>query len=312
MPASQLGYITRGFDTVIEGCAGRACVRRGWMWRVECGQIWRASPPVRDSKYQIYGNMKCRPRKHDYRLVSMQIDCYRRVGNLDLTSNPALSATPRVADRILFTQEVRNLICLASTTDIRHSRYFLFLLVNVIFIFLLVSTHLQLVYNFSAKISEKPAKALQPGRARNLFLSYVILQALGIMPLQLLNLGVTIPRFFRLFVTRTLATSRNSIPLGGSGVLRGGPRTTRSGNDSCAEPNLQDSIAAILQWELAHRESQAALGCGSAWNVGPRRLASLRIESRGARSARAKCEVLHARVRTSPQSDSDSGPPRRV
>ncbi|KAJ6568448.1 hypothetical protein B0H10DRAFT_2164417 [Mycena sp. CBHHK59/15] len=85
-------------------------------------------------------------------------------------------------------------------------KYFLFLLVNVVFIFLLASTYLQLVYelaNFPAKIPEKLAKALQAGRARNFFLSYVILQALGIMPLQLLNLGVTIPRFFRLFVTRT-------------------------------------------------------------------------------------------------------------
>ncbi|KAJ7856674.1 hypothetical protein B0H14DRAFT_3085289 [Mycena olivaceomarginata] len=62
-------------------------------------------------------------------------------------------------------------------------KYFLFLLVNV--------------------IPEKIAKALQAGKARNFFLSYVILQALGIVPLQLLNLGVTIPRFFRLFVTRT-------------------------------------------------------------------------------------------------------------
>ncbi|KAJ7768530.1 hypothetical protein B0H16DRAFT_1716516 [Mycena metata] len=85
-------------------------------------------------------------------------------------------------------------------------KYFLFLLVNVVFIFLLASTYLELLYelaNFPAKIPEKLAKALQAGRARNFFLSYVILQALGIMPLQLLNLGVTIPRFFRLFVTRT-------------------------------------------------------------------------------------------------------------
>ncbi|KAJ7083663.1 hypothetical protein B0H15DRAFT_850317 [Mycena belliarum] len=85
-------------------------------------------------------------------------------------------------------------------------KYFLFLLVNVVFIFLLASTYLELLYelaNFPAKIPEKLAKALQAGRARNFFLSYVILQALGIMPLQLLNLGVTIPRFFSLLVTRT-------------------------------------------------------------------------------------------------------------
>ncbi|KAF7313319.1 hypothetical protein HMN09_00487400 [Mycena chlorophos] len=85
-------------------------------------------------------------------------------------------------------------------------KYFLFLLINVVFIFLLASTYLELLYelaNFPAKIPEKLAKALQAGKARNFFLSYVILQALGIMPLQLLNLGVTLPRFFQLFVTRT-------------------------------------------------------------------------------------------------------------
>ncbi|KAF7331657.1 hypothetical protein MKEN_00045400 [Mycena kentingensis (nom. inval.)] len=85
-------------------------------------------------------------------------------------------------------------------------KYFLFLLVNVVFIFLLASTYLELLYelaNFPAKIPEKLAKALQAGKARNFFLSYVILQAFGIMPLQLLNLGVTIPRFFQLFVTKT-------------------------------------------------------------------------------------------------------------
>ncbi|KAF7377767.1 hypothetical protein MSAN_00200000 [Mycena sanguinolenta] len=85
-------------------------------------------------------------------------------------------------------------------------KYFLFLLVNVVFIFLLATTYLQLLYDLAslpAKIPEKIAKALQAGKARNFFLSYVILQAFGIVPLQLLNLGVTIPRFFRLFVTRT-------------------------------------------------------------------------------------------------------------
>lgn len=86
-------------------------------------------------------------------------------------------------------------------------KYFLFLLVNVVFIFLLASTYLQLIRDFvdyPAKIPVKLAKALQAGRARNFFLSYVILQGMGVMPLQLLNLGVVIPHFFlRLFVTRT-------------------------------------------------------------------------------------------------------------
>lgn len=75
------------------------------------------------------------------------------------------------------------------------------------FIFLLATTYWQLVRdlaNSPAKVPEKLALALQAGRARHFFLSYVILQGLGIMPLQLLNLGVLIPRFFfRLFWTRT-------------------------------------------------------------------------------------------------------------
>ncbi|KAJ8456119.1 hypothetical protein ONZ45_g18815 [Pleurotus djamor] len=86
-------------------------------------------------------------------------------------------------------------------------KYFLFLLVNVVFIFLLASTYWQLVRdlaNSPAKIPEKLAQALSAGRARHFFLSYVILQGLGIMPLQLLNLGVLLPRFFyRMFLTRT-------------------------------------------------------------------------------------------------------------
>ena len=49
------------------------------------------------------------------------------------------------------------------------SRYFLFLLVNVVFIFLLASTYWQLVRdlaNSPAKIPEKLAEALQKGRAK--------------------------------------------------------------------------------------------------------------------------------------------------
>ncbi|KAK0440975.1 hypothetical protein EV421DRAFT_1959520 [Armillaria borealis] len=86
-------------------------------------------------------------------------------------------------------------------------KYFLFLLINVVFIFLLATTYWQLVRdlaNYPAKIPEKLAKALQSGKARNFFLSYVILQGLGIMPLQLLNLGIIVPRsILRLFITRT-------------------------------------------------------------------------------------------------------------
>ncbi|KII85606.1 hypothetical protein PLICRDRAFT_44934 [Plicaturopsis crispa FD-325 SS-3] len=86
-------------------------------------------------------------------------------------------------------------------------KYFLFLLVNVVFIFLLASTYWQLIRelaNSPAKIPERLAEALQRGKARYFFLSYVILQGLGIMPLQLLNLGVIIPRMFsRLLFTRS-------------------------------------------------------------------------------------------------------------
>ncbi|THU93310.1 DUF221-domain-containing protein [Dendrothele bispora CBS 962.96] len=86
-------------------------------------------------------------------------------------------------------------------------KYFLFLLVNVVFIFLVATTYWQLVRDlagYPAKIPEKLAKALQSGKARNFFLSYTILQGLGIMPLQLLNLGVIVPRFIlRALVIRT-------------------------------------------------------------------------------------------------------------
>lgn len=50
-----------------------------------------------------------------------------------------------------------------------NSRYFIFLLVNVVFIFLLASTYWQLVRdlaNSPAKIPEKLAHALQQGRAK--------------------------------------------------------------------------------------------------------------------------------------------------
>jgi hypothetical protein len=122
-------------------------------------------------------------------------------------------------------------------------RYFLFLLVNVVFIFLMASTYWQLVRdlaNSPAKIPEKLAQALQMGSARSEGLeisgilalmtceqalfpllrdparwaiisitisfepTYICLPGFGIMPLQLLNLGIIIPRvFYRLLITRT-------------------------------------------------------------------------------------------------------------
>ncbi|KAI0638316.1 DUF221-domain-containing protein [Trametes polyzona] len=86
-------------------------------------------------------------------------------------------------------------------------KYFLFLLINVVFIFLVASTYWQLVRDLAsspAKGIEKLADALAAGKARHFFVSYVILQGIGLMPLQLLNLGIIIPRlFYRLFITRT-------------------------------------------------------------------------------------------------------------
>ena len=58
-------------------------------------------------------------------------------------------------------------------------KYFLFLLVNVVFIFLLASTYWQLIRELAespAKVPEKLATALQQGRAKHFFLSYVMLQ----------------------------------------------------------------------------------------------------------------------------------------
>ncbi|KZT54255.1 DUF221-domain-containing protein [Calocera cornea HHB12733] len=86
-------------------------------------------------------------------------------------------------------------------------KYFLFLIINVVFIFLFTSTYFALFRDLAdspAKIPEKLANALTQGTARHFFLSYVILQGLGVMPLQLLNLGVLIPQLvFRAFISRT-------------------------------------------------------------------------------------------------------------
>ncbi|QRW07106.1 membrane protein [Ceratobasidium sp. AG-Ba] len=85
-------------------------------------------------------------------------------------------------------------------------KYFLFLLINVVFIFLLVSTYWALVRDLAdapIKIPEKLAQALQKGQARHFFLSYVMLQGVGIMPLQLLNIGIIVPRVIYQMFTET-------------------------------------------------------------------------------------------------------------
>ncbi|KAI0720255.1 hypothetical protein C8T65DRAFT_633946 [Cerioporus squamosus] len=65
-------------------------------------------------------------------------------------------------------------------------KYFLFLLINVVFIFLVASTYWQLVRDLAsspAKGLEKLAQALNAGNARHFFVSYVILQGNGsLMP----------------------------------------------------------------------------------------------------------------------------------
>lgn len=71
-------------------------------------------------------------------------------------------------------------------------KYHLFLLISVLLIFLLTSTYWALVRDLvdtPMKIPEKLARALQGSNVRNFMVSYVMLQALGLMPLQLLNLG---------------------------------------------------------------------------------------------------------------------------
>ncbi|KAF8876644.1 hypothetical protein BD779DRAFT_1804233 [Infundibulicybe gibba] len=75
-------------------------------------------------------------------------------------------------------------------------KYFLFLLVNVVFIFLLATTYWQLVRdlaNSPAKVPEKLAQSLQAGRARS-----------GYHAAPTIEFRVILPRFFyRAFLTRT-------------------------------------------------------------------------------------------------------------
>ncbi|ORX34475.1 hypothetical protein BD324DRAFT_636070 [Kockovaella imperatae] len=71
-------------------------------------------------------------------------------------------------------------------------KYHFFLLVTIVFIFLLTSTFWALVRNLAnspAQIPEKLAKALSTSNVKPFMISYVILQSMGLMPLQLLNLG---------------------------------------------------------------------------------------------------------------------------
>ncbi|PWN48980.1 DUF221-domain-containing protein [Violaceomyces palustris] len=84
-------------------------------------------------------------------------------------------------------------------------KYYLFLVVSVVFIFLIAST----AWGVLADLAENPMRLIDklaqslPG-ARHFSLSYVILQALALQPIQLLQLPIFIIRgFWRMFFTRT-------------------------------------------------------------------------------------------------------------
>ncbi|KAM0746908.1 DUF221-domain-containing protein [Meredithblackwellia eburnea MCA 4105] len=81
-------------------------------------------------------------------------------------------------------------------------KYHISILFTTLFVFITSST-----YTLLTDISESPAKVLDKlattlPYARNFFVSYVMLSGIAIMPLQLLELAVVIPRFFyKMFVT---------------------------------------------------------------------------------------------------------------
>lgn len=83
-------------------------------------------------------------------------------------------------------------------------KYHFFLLINVFFLVVAVST-----WDLARELADQPMKfinkiALSLPGARNFFLSYVLLSGIGIMPLQLVQLAVILPRwFYRIFLTRT-------------------------------------------------------------------------------------------------------------
>ncbi|TKY85352.1 hypothetical protein EX895_005514 [Sporisorium graminicola] len=84
-------------------------------------------------------------------------------------------------------------------------KYYLFLMVSVVFIFLVATTAwgvLQELAENPMRVIDKLAASLP--RARFFSLSYVILQGIALQPLQLLQLPTLILRgFYRLFLTRT-------------------------------------------------------------------------------------------------------------
>ncbi|KAK4686588.1 calcium permeable stress-gated cation channel, partial [Tremellales sp. Uapishka_1] len=85
-------------------------------------------------------------------------------------------------------------------------KYYLFLLISVLFIFLLTSSYWALVRDLAdtpMKIPEKLANALQGSNAKNFMVSYVMLQGIGMMPFQLLCFGPLLSLGFTRIFTRT-------------------------------------------------------------------------------------------------------------
>lgn len=96
---------------------------------------------------------------------------------------------------------------ISSRSEIEYSllrKYHFFLVVNVFFLVVTVST-----VDLAKDLANEPISfiskmALSLPGARNFFQSYVILAGIGIMPLQLVQLAVIIPRwFYRIFYTKT-------------------------------------------------------------------------------------------------------------
>lgn len=94
-----------------------------------------------------------------------------------------------------------------SRSEIEYSllvKYHFFLLVNVFFLFVTVTT-----VDLARDLADQPIKfinklALSLPSGRSFFISYVMLAGIGIMPLQLLQLAVIFPRwFYRLVWTKT-------------------------------------------------------------------------------------------------------------
>lgn len=134
-------------------------------------------------------------------------DCSARLRVLVQNSLPSLALIgfnallPFLLDWLSILQGLR------SRSEIEFSlltKYHFFLLINGFFIVLAVST-----WSLARELADQPMKLINklalslPG-ARNFFISYVILQGIGIMPLQLLQLAVVLPRwFYRLIWTRS-------------------------------------------------------------------------------------------------------------